>query len=203
MRQAVEELSGQLAAGKITVDQAVEALGNFEQALANDYTAELDFDSFKEGESQAKKTKASLKEAEGDYLATFVTEKTTINTTINRTINEGVPSTSKGDGAGNDDPVAMHTGGRFRAGELLMVGDGPGGKFVPGLTEFVVFDRPGAVIGAKDSADLFAGQSLPPNFTSTPLPMEGWVFTPVTVTTATSAENVSVSIRPAPSLSSV
>lgn len=180
MRQAVEELSGQLAAGKITVDDAVTALNNFEDALANDYTAELDFATFKDGETQAKNTKQALKDAEGSYTAEF----TTINTTINKTINEG--STSTGGGTGSTGPgeadgsgghTSLHRGGRFQAGEMLLVGDGPGGKFIPGLSEFVVFDQPGTVIGAKDSADLFAGQSLPPGFSTATQPVTDFVTT--------------------------
>ncbi|MCA9955699.1 MAG: phage tail tape measure protein, partial [Anaerolineales bacterium] len=177
MKQAVEELSGQLANGKITVDEAVEALENFEAALANDYTAELDYSTFKDGEEQAKKTKQALKEAEGNYSATFT------NTTINKTINEGSTSTGGGTGgggvgsagSGGDNPVSYHQGGRFGAGELMMVGDGPGGKFIPGISEFVIFDQPGTVIGAKDSADLFAGQSLPPGFSTATQPVTDFV----------------------------
>ncbi len=152
MRQAVEQLSVALAAGDITVNQAIDSIRDFEASLANDFTATLQYSDFEEAEAQAKATRDALLAAEGNYSASM----TTTNTTINQVVN--VPAT--GPGGGN--PVAMHEGGQFGAHQLLMVGDGPGGKFIPGITEFVMFDKPGSVIGADESARLFSGQQLPP-----------------------------------------
>lgn len=151
MAQAVDELSAALVRGDITTQEAIQSLRDFENALANDFKANLDFGDFLQAEQQAKYTRDALLAAEGDYSATF----TTTNVTINETIVKNTPY---------GEEIPMHDGGQFSAGELLMVGDGPGGKFVPGLTEFIVFDRPGSVIGAQDSARLFAGQKLPPDF---------------------------------------
>ena len=62
----------------------------------------------------------------------------------------------------------MHSGGRFRAGEFLIVGDGPGGQILP-TTELVVFDRPGEIIPGSEAnsilnRDAFLGSNPAPLF---------------------------------------
>lgn len=150
MKAAVEQLSVSLANGEITTQEAIASLRDFEAQLDSPFEAELNFNDFEDAEAQASATRDAFLAAEGDYSATF----TTTNTTVNETVEKG----TSGAGGGAS---ALHKGGRFRANELLMVGDGPGGKFVPGLTEFVVFDQPGTVISARDSARLFNSQGVP------------------------------------------
>lgn len=160
MAQAVDHLSDKLVRGELTTREAIEQLQNFEEALANDFEANLNFEDFKNAEAQARATRDALLAAEGDYSANF----TTTNTTVNQVVN--VPAT--GSPGGGQAATPSHEGGDFQANQLLMVGDGPGGKFIPGITEFVTFDQPGQVISAADSAQLFAGQSLPPGFSDQP-----------------------------------
>lgn len=152
MSQAVDRLSEKLVNGEISTRDAITALQDYEQALANDFEANINFDDFVNAEQQARQTKDAFIAAQGEYSAKFTTHNVTVNETVTK-------HTSKGE------ETALHEGGRFRAGELLLVGDGPGGKFVPGLSEFVVFDQPGTVIGADESARIYAGQGLPPNLT--------------------------------------
>lgn len=150
MRQAVEELSGQLAAGTITVGEAIQSMNDFKDALANDYTATLEYGDFVEAEQQAKATRDALLAAEGDYSASF----TTTNTTVNQVVN--VPQSGP---VGNGQPVANYGGGTFAAGQWMIVGDGPGGQILP-TTELVVFDQPGRVFSGRETAAIL-GQRGP------------------------------------------
>ncbi len=178
MRQAVEELSGQLAAGKITVDDAVASLNDFEAALSGGFEATLDFSDFNDAEAQADKTKKALKAVEGNYTTTV-----TKNEVTNKTTNYQTNGTA---------PTPMHQGGKFGAHELLMVGDGPGGKFIPGVTEFVMFGKEGTVIGADESARLFAGQGLPPGYGNSPEPTSSPLINPSTEPAGNSPVTINV-----------
>jgi len=147
MRGAVEELGQQLKNGTITVGEAIEALGNFEEALANDYTATLEYDDFVRGEEQARATKDALLAAEGDYSASFTTTNTTVNVVQNVPVG----------GAQGGQPVPNYRGGNFQAFKPLIVGDGPNGEILP-TTELVIFDQPGRVFsGAETGAILGQG----------------------------------------------
>ncbi len=175
MSQAVDRLSEKLVNGEISTRDAITALQDYEQALANDFEANINFDDFINAEEQARQTKEAFLAAQGEYSAKFTTHNVTVNETVTKTTSQG-------------DATALHEGGHFRAGELLLVGDAPGGKFIPGISEFVVFDQPGQVIGAADSARLFAGQGLPPGFNdgqpalgSTSNPAEGRAPVQITI----------------------
>ncbi len=151
MRQAVEELSGKMAAGEITTREAIESLNDFKAALENDYTATLEFSDFEQAEQQAKATRDALLAAEGDYSASF----TTTNTTVNQTVNLPPVGGPTGTGA----PTPNYSGGTFAAGQWMIVGDGPGGQILP-TTELVVFDQPGRVFSGRETAAIL-GQSGP------------------------------------------
>jgi TP901 family phage tail tape measure protein len=151
MRQAVEELSGKLAAGTITVGEAIQSMNDFKDALANDYTATLEYGDFVNAEAQARATRDALLAAEGDYSANF----TTTNTTVNQTVNLPPVGGPTGTGA----PTPNYSGGRFAAGQYLIVGDGPGGQILP-TTELVVFDQPGRVFSGRETASIL-GQAGP------------------------------------------
>ena len=151
MKVAVDQLAQGLANGEITTQQAIESIRDFEAQLDKNYKLEFDYDDVKNAETSAKAARDAFLRAEGTYKATFTTHNITINEVKEK------KTSSNGDPA-----TPLHSGGSFRAGELLLVGDGPGGKFIPGVSEYVVFDKPGTVIGAAESAHLYKNQQLPP-----------------------------------------
>ena len=117
MRVAVEQLSEALVNKEITVEGALSALEDLETQLNEDYTAEFDADEIVEAKDQAIQLADSLAQAAGSYTAKFHTEYTTV----------GTPPSGGGNNTA-DQPIPVHDGGPFRAGQSLLVGDGPGGQ---------------------------------------------------------------------------
>ncbi|MCP4933398.1 MAG: hypothetical protein GY927_04145, partial [bacterium] len=153
MRAAVEDLSAALATGDITTKMAIESLKGLEEQLQEDFKAQLDIDEVIEatgvlesGTAAADSLHGSLIALEGEYSAQFTTTYTTIHETLVKDTN-------------SKEPVrALHSGDRFKAGEFLLVGDGPGGQILP-TTELVVFDKPGEVFSGAETNRLFGGDS--------------------------------------------
>ena len=155
MKAAVDETAQALQDGKISVEDAIGALDDYQAALAEDYTAELDYTDFLHATEAAKGTKKAFDDAAKDYSATFTT------THIERFVQEGQSQTGGGGGvpgsAGN--PIPTYTGRKFRPGDWMIVGDGPGGQILP-TSELVVFDQPGQVFSGPDTAQIL-GQDGP------------------------------------------
>lgn len=153
MKAAVAETAQALQDGKISVEDAISALDNYQAALSEDYTAQLDYTDFLEAADAADKAKLALKGAEGNYTATFTT----------RFVNDGAPPTGAGGTGGapgsSGNPIPTWTGRRFQAGDWMIVGDGPGGQILP-TSELVVFDQPGQVFSGPDTARIL-GQDGP------------------------------------------
>ena len=162
MKVAVDQLAQGLANGEITTQQAIDSIRDFEAQLDKNYKLEFDYDDLKNAEASAAAARDAFLRAEGNYKATFTTHNVTINEVIEKKNKSGGESSSSP--SSKDGAKSNHLGGAFRAGELMLVGDGPGGKFIPGISEYVAFDKPGTVIGAAESARLhqMKNQSLPP-----------------------------------------
>ncbi|MBX3056511.1 MAG: phage tail tape measure protein [Anaerolineae bacterium] len=132
MKAAVEQLGQAMANGELTTKQALQALEDLETQLDQDYTAQLKYDDITKAKEEAFSLKDQLDKMQGVYTA-----EVNVHTTYT---SSGTPS-----GHGPGGPIANYAGGPFRAGDLMLVGDGPGGQILP-TTELVVFDRPGTVV---------------------------------------------------------
>jgi TP901 family phage tail tape measure protein len=152
MKAAVDETAAALQDGKISVEDAISALDDYQAALAEDYTAELDYSDFLHATDAAKDTKKAFDDAAKDYSATFTT------THIERFVQEGSTQTGGGGGVPGsaDNPIPTYTGRAFAPGEYMIVGDGPGGQILP-TSELVVFDQPGRVFNAAETAQILDG----------------------------------------------
>ncbi len=130
LRTAVEQLGAAMAAGEITTKQALEALEDLEKQLDQEYTATLKYEDISKAKDEAQALKDRLHDIRGTHEVNVHTTYTESGTPPN--IPDGQVGT----------PLAA--GGPFRAGELLLVGDGPGGQVLP-TSELVAFNRPGTV----------------------------------------------------------
>jgi hypothetical protein len=55
----------------------------------------------------------------------------------------------------SQEATANYSGGRFKPGQFLIVGDGPGGQILP-TTELVVFDQPGQVFSGAETRQILS-----------------------------------------------